>query len=389
MASPKVIKHPLPTAPRRPLTGDAEEGEIDEKRALQDAKQLTTATVFTSNGAYIIAGTNKGWINIISVSTREVVSSTRLTAGCITYIRLTASGRDMVVNANDRVLRTLQVPGRLCHPPNVTSLSPPEPNHPPPHEQQQDEDVESTLALEVEHKFQDVVNRLLWNHCAFSSTGEYMLASTYKNHDIYIWERTVGSLVKILEGPKEELGVVEWHPKATRPLVAAVGLETGEIFVWQNEVTQQWSALAPDFEEVEENVEYVEREDEFDIHPKEEVKRRRMQVEDEVVDVFEDGGAGVWSGVVGEDERRGWRAGGRVGEDGEEGEWRMPVVMGVEDTESEGSLSPRRRSPGVESGGGGGAGGVSSGGGNGGGRTAGKMTASGTGTSKKRRVVEG
>ncbi|KAF8458047.1 WD40-repeat-containing domain protein [Terfezia claveryi] len=266
----KTAKHTLPSAPHRPASDSASEGEIDEKLAAQDSKQLTTATVFTANGAYIIAGTNKGWINIISTSTREVLSSTRLTNGCITYIRLTMSGRDMVVNANDRILRTLHVPPVLCHPHNST---------PPTNISVSD------LELEVEHKFSDVVNRLLWNHCAFSSTGDHLLASTYKNHDIYIWERSLGTLVKILEGPKEELGVVEWHP-TPRPLVAAVGLETGLVFVWAKEADQRWSALAPDFEEVEENVEYIEREDEFDIHPKEEVKRRRMWAEDEPVDVF-------------------------------------------------------------------------------------------------------
>lgn len=33
----------------------------------------------------------------------------------------------------------------------------------------------------------------------------YFLASTYRSaHVIYIWDRNTGSLVKILEGPKEE-----------------------------------------------------------------------------------------------------------------------------------------------------------------------------------------
>lgn len=312
----KTTKHTLPTVPHRPASDSASEGEIDEKRAAQDSKQLTTATVFTANGTYVIAGTNKGWINIISTTTREVISSTRLTSGCITYIRLTGSGRDMVVNANDRVLRTIHIPQVLCHPHTAT----------PP--QVLDS---SQLQLEVEHKFSDVVNRLLWNHCAFSSTGDHLLASTYKNHDIYIWERSLGTLVKILEGPKEELGVVEWHP-TPRPLVAAVGLETGLVFVWAKEVDQRWSALAPDFEEVEENVEYVEHEDEFDIHPREEVKRRRMWGEDEEVDVFR----------VDDDEWGGFREG--------SGEWKLPLVMGIEDTESEGSaVSPsRRRTPEVE-----------------------------------------
>ena len=92
----------------------------------------------------------------------------------------------MVSNASDRVIRTVPMP----------DLS----------QSRVDND---TLKIEVEHKFQDVVNRLSWNHVTFSSTGEYVAASTYMNHDIYVWERSHGSLVKILEGPKEELGVVE------------------------------------------------------------------------------------------------------------------------------------------------------------------------------------
>jgi hypothetical protein len=35
---------------------------------------------------------------------------------------------------------------------------------------------------------------------------DLILASTVKAaHDIYVWERAMGSLIKILEGPKEEL----------------------------------------------------------------------------------------------------------------------------------------------------------------------------------------
>ena len=92
----------------------------------------------------------------------------------------------MVCNASDRVIRTIHVPDLSKIDLNIDDIN-----------------------VEVEHKFQDVVNRLSWNHVAFSSTGEYVCATTYMNHDIYVWERGHGSLVKILEGPKEELGVVE------------------------------------------------------------------------------------------------------------------------------------------------------------------------------------
>lgn len=178
------IKRKLPSAPKRSRI-DAE--ELSEKQAAQDAKQNTCVTVFTSNGKHIIAGTNKGWLNVIETESCRTVYSTHLCSnGIIILLRLTASGREIVSNSSDRVIRTIRIPD-LSH----TDL-----------------DIDN-INLEVEHKFQDVVNRLSWNHVAFSSTGEYVTASTYMNHDIYVWERSHGSLVKILEGPKEELGVIE------------------------------------------------------------------------------------------------------------------------------------------------------------------------------------
>src|SRR5690606_8519882 len=112
----------------------------------------------------------------------------------------------------------------------------------------------------------------------------YVAASTYNNHELYIWERGHGSLVRMLEGPKEEQGVIEWHPH--RALLAARGLETGRIYIWSVTSPQKWSALAPDFAEVEENVEYIEKEDEFDIYAQEEIHKRRLDAEDEDVDVL-------------------------------------------------------------------------------------------------------
>ena len=250
----KIKNYALPNLPKRA----PHELEGSEKA---DAKHFTTVAAFTPTGSHIITGTTKGWLNLISTSTREMIYSTRLCSKPILLIRLSASGRDLLVNASDTIIRTLKLPD-LASP----TLTP------------------DNLNLEVEHKFQDVVNRLSWNHVAFSSSADYVMASTLMNHDIYIWERGHGSLVKILEGPKEELGAVEWHP--TRPVVAATGVESGRVYLWGINTPQRWSALAPDFVEVEENVEYIEQEDEFDIHPIEELHRKRLDQEDEEVDVL-------------------------------------------------------------------------------------------------------
>lgn len=133
-----------------------------------------------------MTGTNKGWLNIIETASRRTVYSTRLTTSIIIFIRLSATGKELIVNSSDRIVRTLVLPDLGS---STTDYN--------------------TLRLEVEHKFQDVVNRLSWNHVAFSASGEYVTASTYMNHDIYIWERGRGSLVKILEAPNEELSIVE------------------------------------------------------------------------------------------------------------------------------------------------------------------------------------
>ncbi len=176
------LKHQLPSSPKRPL---AEGRNLNEKQAAQDAKQVTCVTIFNALGTHVIAGTSKGWLNVIDIKSLSIIYSTRLCAGLIIFLRLSASGREMVCNASDRVIRTIPVP----------DLS------------QEQIDIDE-VKIDVEHKFQDLVNRLAWNHVTFSSTGEYVAATTYMNHDIYVWERGQGSLTKILEGPKEELGVV-------------------------------------------------------------------------------------------------------------------------------------------------------------------------------------
>ena len=222
---------------------------------------MTSVTIFNDTGSHIISGTSKGFINIIDVKTRSIVCSTRICTSVILLLRLGASGRHLVCNSTDRIVRTVKLPGQ-----GLDVLDP------------------EAMALEPEHKFQDVVQRLSWNHATSSCTGEFVAATTYMNHDIYIWERRHGSLVKIMECPREELGIVEWHPQ--RPFIIACGLETGRIYYWSIITPQRWSALAPDFVEVEENVEYMEREDEFDIHPVEEIHKRRLDMEDELVDVL-------------------------------------------------------------------------------------------------------
>lgn len=108
----------------------------------------------------------------------------------------------------------------------------------------------------------------------------------------------------------------QWHPR--RPIVAATGAESGRIYIWSVNTPQKWAALAPDFVEVEANIEYIEHEDEFDIQPEEELHKRRLDREDEEVDV-----------LTVEPGKPGWAA---------ETMFRMPVLLDVSASDSEDDL---------------------------------------------------
>jgi len=93
-------------------------------------------------------------------------------------------------------------------------------------------------------------------------------------------------LVKILEGPKEGVMDLEWHP--TRPIVVSCST-TGMAYIWNAHYTENWSAFAPGFTELEENLEYIEKEDEFDIVDEEteaNKKKKKQEEEDVIVDII-------------------------------------------------------------------------------------------------------
>lgn len=147
----------------------------------------------------------------------------------------------MVANSNDRAIRLFSVVVQRRH-----------------------EGENEEISVTPLYRFQDQVNRTPWIGIGFSGDGEYVFggAAHKVSHDIYIWDRATGTLDKVLRGPRDALIAVDWHPN--RAMLASVS-HTGTVNIWFTPPTEIWSAFAPGFEELEENVEYEEREDEFDL----------------------------------------------------------------------------------------------------------------------------
>ncbi|KAI8977098.1 WD40-repeat-containing domain protein [Mycotypha africana] len=213
-----------------------------------------TAISWNKAGNRVYTGTAKGYLSIINVDKLKMVYSLKVTSSTIKNIHWAGNGRDILINATDRIIRYFRV---------------------------NDDEIGAPVLC---NKYQDLVNRIQWSQCCFSANSELVIGGSghRAEHNIYIWDKDMGNLVKILEGPKEPLDDLAWHPH--RPIIASVS-SFGNIYIWKAKHTENWSAFAPDFVELEENLEYEEKEDEFDVVPEEEKTKRKQVDEDILVDV--------------------------------------------------------------------------------------------------------
>jgi len=196
---------------------------------------------FDKKGEYIFTGNAKGKITVIKTDTLKEVTSFRISTAtnantAIKSIEFSRRGSSFLVNSQDRVIRVFDRDDVIAY--------------------------KGGKEPEATQKLQDLVNKTLWKKCAFSGDGEFIVAGSSRQHALYIWERTIGSLVKILHGTKGELLVdVVWHP--IRSIICSVA--NGLVSIWSQTHVENWSAFAPDFKEIDENIEYEERESEFDL----------------------------------------------------------------------------------------------------------------------------
>lgn len=245
--------HPPTPVPSTPVTEDGTEKTELPPPPPRAAKISTATAVFTRNGKQIYVGDADGHITIINTDTLQVEKSVAICAGSpIKSIVWSRDDTQYLVNSTDKSIRLVN---------------------------KEDHSVQFELF--------DAVNKIQWKKCCFSGDGDHIVAGSAQKHEhkIYIWSRHFkNNLIRMLEGPKEGILDLVWHPLRS---IAISCSTSGAVYIWNARYQESWSAFAPGFTELEENEEYIEREDEFDARDlEEEARKKKEQAEqDEDVDV--------------------------------------------------------------------------------------------------------
>eukprot|EP00040_Diaphanoeca_grandis_P013345 m.67428 g.67428 ORF g.67428 m.67428 type:complete len:470 (+) comp23809_c0_seq2:144-1553(+) len=254
LSSPVFIDMSKPEAEGRHVYDITEEEIANNSKARGDQG---ACAVFGHKGEKIYIGTPRGKIKIFNTKTHELIKEFTAATGsacAIKSLAFSGNGDAYIVNCMDRSIR-----------------------------------VYSTANDELEHglasKFMDVVNHVQWKTCCFSTgPATYVIAGSAQEaqHKIYMWDRE-GGLLRVLEGPKEGLLDCIWHP--ARQIIVSISTY-GIIYIWAVNATENWSAFAPDFKELEDNEEYIEREDEFDYVDESKLQQEKSKDEDGDVDIL-------------------------------------------------------------------------------------------------------
>ena len=201
------------------------------------------------------------------VSTPIIVQPTlcvNIPGGTAAYqIIISRNGKLLLVNSADCALRLYNVE-ELCEKFDCGGLRDSgRENDPGP---ESDENRTRNTDISPRFVFQDSISKAPWASCDFSGDGEFVVGgcNSYPqpgdNYKLFLWNCITGELVDQLIGPISSLYSISCHP--TRPFIA-VGTSDDLIDVWGSRI--DWVAFAPDFQALQQNELYEEKEDEFDI----------------------------------------------------------------------------------------------------------------------------
>ena len=229
-------------------------------------KETLTFALYDHTGHYIVAGGSKCGLYVFARDGLSPISTQALSTGrasSVLSMCRSNCGRFLLVNTADRTLRLWACNNHNSKPaststsspsPSSTSSSPLQPPPPP-------------QFSHVQHHA-DVVDRIAWKRAIFSHTADYLIGGRGDrfSHQLYVWDRVAQQLVRVIDGAEEGLVDIAFHPRQCFMLVVG---SSGRCYVWCKRVERiqeaVLNAFAPDFVVLDDNEEYIEREDEFDV----------------------------------------------------------------------------------------------------------------------------
>lgn len=202
------------------------------EKVLVEENQYSPVAAYSLDGLTLYVGDSRGYVTIVDTVTKKIMHYFKVSGSStplgIKGLVVSNNAKWLLVNSSDRYLRLFTLPG-----------------------------------CELHKELQDPVNRQQWKTMIFSPDSEHVLAGAAHRHEhkFYFFDVWSGRMFRNLEGPKEGILDLVWHP--TQPILVSVS-STGSMYVWGAHSDESWSSFTPGFTELEQNEEYIEREDEFD-----------------------------------------------------------------------------------------------------------------------------
>jgi COMPASS component SWD1 len=230
-----LVSYKLPTS-------DADRSEGGRAKKISET---WSAVTFSYDGSKVLCGTTKGWIHVFDTLSGTLLDSRRFGTAQLIGITCSERGAYVLITSSNVV--------RLCQ----------------------------ASTLSVLREFSDRVTNLSWLTAGFS--GRPVIAETnwdsayvyaMSSSMIYVWDIDNADLVARLEKPhynevvQNSFLAAAWHPY--RPVM--IGITYYHMIVYGMRVPERWAAMDPRFTEIEKNVFYEEREDEFDLEGPEEAE---------------------------------------------------------------------------------------------------------------------
>uniref|UniRef100_A0A7E4VY31 WD_REPEATS_REGION domain-containing protein n=1 Tax=Panagrellus redivivus TaxID=6233 RepID=A0A7E4VY31_PANRE len=208
-----------------------------QKYSQIEHKQRITAITYDHTGNYIVCGTQNGYILTFELNGRQVSECVVDSPSQIKHLYPSRRAGLLIITASDRYIRIAEM---------ATVLR-----------------LKSGEELNLVNSLSDASNKSFWHSACASGLADHVAGLCSAAHMVTIWERATNTIVTTLIQSKKEVPTcLVWHP--IKPVVASVC--NFKLYIWKQKPRPSYAAYAPDFKEIGENMEYQEKESEFDVY---------------------------------------------------------------------------------------------------------------------------